>query len=55
MTIWPPKKAEPVRPAYRSPAKRVLHTIEAGDLTGDDRRRRALEHLSVNPPAKIRN
>lgn len=37
MTIWPPKKGELVRPAYRSLAKCVLRAIEAGDLTGGDR------------------
>lgn len=37
MTIWPPKKGDLPRPAYRSLAKCVLRAIEAGDLTGGDR------------------
>lgn len=37
MTIWPPKKGDLARPAYRSLAKCVLRAIEAGDLTGGDR------------------
>lgn len=37
MTIWPPKKGDLTRPAYRSLAKCVLRAIEAGDLTGGDR------------------